>query len=101
MHDFKKIIKIIKIISTLLQIKLLEGMDNMIKMTKGNAETEYDQTKEENDHYETFKYKLVKLQPQSQEMHSFGGGSKCKRRSKRRRQRNQQKRRQKSKKYCK
>jgi hypothetical protein len=111
-----------KQLSTLLQIKLLEGMDNMIKMTKGNAETEYVPTKEENDHYETFKDKLVKLQqkirnqrkqPQLQQshqqqqqreqteeaIHPLGGGSKYKRQSKRRKQRNQQKR-QRSKKYC-
>jgi hypothetical protein len=92
-----------KQLSILLQIKLLEGMVDMIEKTKGNATDEYVPTKEENDHYETFKDNLVKLQPQphSQEMHSLGGGSKYKRQSKRRKQRNQQKRRQKSKKYCK
>ncbi len=92
-----------KQLSILLQIKLLEGMVDMIEKTKGNATDEYVPTKEENDHYETFKDNLVKLQPQPhyQEMHSLGGGSKYKRQSKRRKQRNQQKRRQKSKKYCK
>ena len=89
-------------LSTLLQIKLLEGMDNMIKMTMGNVIVEYVATQEENEHYETFKDKLVELQqqhqrqPQSREMYSLGGGSKCKRRSKRRRQH----KRQRSKKYC-
>ena len=106
-------------LSTLLQIKLLEGMDNMIKMTMGNVIVEYVATQEENEHYETFKNNLVELQqrmrnqrkqPQLQQshqqqqqrdrieeaIHPLGGGSKCKRRSKRRRQH----KRQRSKKYC-
>lgn len=91
-------------LSTLLQIKLLEGMDTMIKMTKGNVTVEYVATQEENEHYETFKDNLVELQeqhqrqpqPQFREMYSLDGGSKCKRRSKRRRQH----KRQRSKKYC-
>jgi hypothetical protein len=108
-----------KQLSSLLQIKLLEGMDNMIEMTKGNATDKYSATQEENDHYKTFKDNLVQLQqkirnqqkqPQLQQshqqqqqreqteeaIHPLGGGSKCKRRSKRRRQH----KRQRSKKYC-
>ena len=106
-------------LSTLLQIKLLEGMDNMIEMTMGNATDKYVANPGENEHYETFKYKLFDLQqrmrnqrkqPQLQQshqqqqprdrieeaIHPLGGGSKCKRRSKRRRQQ----KRQRSKKYC-
>jgi paraquat-inducible protein B len=106
-------------LSSLLQIKLLEGMDTMIEMTKGNVIVEYVATQEENEHYETFKNNLVELQqrmrnqrkqPQLQQshqqqqqrdrievaIHPLGGGSKCKRRSKRRRQH----KRQRSKKYC-
>jgi hypothetical protein len=116
-----------KQLSTLLQIKLLEGMVDMIEKTKGNATDEYVPTPEENAHYKDLQVKLRRKrkqlsqqqpqQPQFQEpqqqpnqqerekieeiLYSLGGGSKYKRQSKRRKQRNQQKRRQKSKKYCK
>jgi hypothetical protein len=114
-----------KQLSILLQIKLLEGMDKMIEMTKGNATDEYFPTPEEIAHYKVLQVKLQRKQlsqqqpqqPQFQEpqqqpnqqereqteetFYSLGGGSKYKRQSKRRKQRNQQKRRQTSKKYCK
>jgi hypothetical protein len=111
-----------KQLSTLLQIKLLEGMVDMIEKTKGNGTDKYVPTDEEIKNYEGLQVKLRRKrkqlsqqqpqQPQFEEqqreeteeeeaMHPLGGGSKCKRRSKRRMQRNQQKRRQKSKKYCK
>jgi hypothetical protein len=113
-----------KQLSTLLQIKLLEGMVDMIEKTKGNATDEYVPTHEEIAHYKVLQVKLQRKrkqlsqqqqpqQPQFQEpqqqpnqqerekieeiLYSLGGGSKCKRRSKRRRQH----KRQKSKKYCK
>jgi hypothetical protein len=117
-----------KQLSTLLQIKLLEGMVDMIEKTKSNvAVNAYVPTGEEIKNYETLKNKLIALQrkreqqqPQQQQqqqpqmnlnqeqreeteeaLYPLGGGSKYKRQSKRRKQRNQQKRRQKSKKYCK
>ena len=114
-----------KQLSTLLQIKLLDGMDTMIQMTKGNAADEYVPTPEEIAHYKVLQVKLQRKrkqlsqqqpqQPQFQEpeqqpnqqerdqieetLYPLGGGSKYKRQSKRRKQRNQQKRRQNSKKY--
>jgi hypothetical protein len=116
-----------KQLSMLLQIKLLEGMVDMIEKTKGNAIDEYVPTDEEIKNYEGLQVKLRRKrkqlsqqqpqQPQFQEpqqqpnqperdeleeaLYPLGGGSKYKRQSKRRKQRNQQKRRQKSKKYCK
>lgn len=114
-----------KQLSILLQIKLLEGMVDMIEKTKGNAADEYVPTGEEIAHYKDLQVKLRRKQlsqqqpqqPQFQEpeqqpnqqqreeteeaLYPLGGGSKYKRQSKRRKQRSQHKRRQKSKKYCK
>jgi len=58
-------------LSTLLQIKLLEGMVDMIEKTKGNATDEYVPTDKEIENYKTLKNKLFDLQrkrePQFQE----------------------------------